>query len=107
MLCWGVDGSITLVDYGVGPRWNAAISGVRPFVQILAGGVHTSASLTVNGASIDDSDNAFMLQPGAGVTVPVGPTWGIVAQGDYRHVFFEEEGDNEFRFFVGVRFNVQ
>jgi Outer membrane protein beta-barrel domain len=102
----GVDGSLTLINYGAGPRW--AIRGApipaRPFVQVLAGGVHTSAELTGAGISVDDSDNAFMLQPGAGVIVPLGGAWGFVGQVDYRRVFFKEQGDNEWRLVLGAHF---
>jgi Outer membrane protein beta-barrel domain len=100
----GVTGTVTFVNYGVGPRWSSPITGARLFVQLFAGGVHTSANRTVNGASLVDSDNAFMLQPGAGVVVPVGAVWGVVGQADYRHAFFKEEGDDEFRLFFGIRF---
>ena len=44
----GVDGTLTFVQYGAGPRWTAALPNARPFIQVLAGGVHTSANLTVN-----------------------------------------------------------
>jgi hypothetical protein len=102
----GVDGSISILNYGVGPRWGLSglTTAAYPFVQVLAGGVHTSAELTSNGITVDDSDNAFMLQPGAGVIVPLGPGWGVVGQVDYRRVFFEEEGDNEWRLVLGIHF---
>jgi hypothetical protein len=106
----GLDGSISVLNFGAGPRWNlaAGTTGVRPFVQILAGGVHTSAELTINNApSVDDSDTAFMLQPGAGVIYPVSDAWGIVGQVDYRRVFFEEQGDNEWRFVIGVHLGLR
>jgi hypothetical protein len=45
-----------------------------------------------------------MLQPGAGVIVPFRPGWGVVGQVDYRRVFFEEEGDNEWRLVLGIHF---
>ena len=101
----GVDGTLTFLDYGIGPRWNASTTGLRPFAQILAGGVTTSAKLTTGGAPANDTDHAFMLQPGAGVFVPVSAMWGVVGQADYRHAFFKEEGDDEFRLFIGVRFS--
>jgi len=99
----GVDGTLAFFEYGAGPRWTATLSKARPFVQVLAGGVRTSANLTVNGAPLHDSDNAFMLQPGVGVVVPFGSRWGVIGQGDYRRVFFKEEGENEFRLLLGVR----
>lgn len=73
--------------------------------QLLAGGVRTHADLsTASGAPFIEGDTAFMLQPGAGVMVPV--TRKIVAIGEinYQRVFFTEYGgDNETRVFVGVR----
>src|SRR5262245_8137977 len=99
----GVSGTLNFVQYGAGPRWTAALHNARPFVQVLAGGVHTSANLTVNGASLVDSDNAFMLQPGVGVIVPFASRWGVIGQGDYRRAFFKEQGENEFRLMLGVR----
>jgi len=44
-----------------------------------------------------------MLQPGAGVVVPMAHAFGVVGQVDYRRVFFRETGENEFRLFVGLR----
>ena len=99
----GVSGSLTLIDYGVGPRWTATGSRVRPFAQLLAGGAHTSASLTLNGAPFEAGSNAFMLQPGAGVTIPMASRWGVFGQADYRRVFWSGEAENEYRVMFGVR----
>lgn len=100
----GVGGTINFVHYGAGPRWNLGDvmvdSPARPYVQVLAGGVHTAADTNVS----NDSDNAFMLQPGFGVFVPIAPGWGAVGQVDYRRVFFKEADDNEWRLVFGLRF---
>lgn len=99
----GVSGTLKFMHYGAGPRWNFTGTTVRPFAQLIAGGVHTDADTNLS----DDSDNAFMLQPGVGVVVPIAPRWGAIGQFDYRRVFFREKGDNEWRFVIGVRFGLR
>jgi len=89
-------------NIGVGPRFNARPTGGRvwPFAQVFVGAVH------VRGGG--ESDNHFMVQPGGGVSFNAGDGWAVVAQGDYRRVFLDEEefgesGQNQGRFFVGIR----
>jgi len=89
-------------NFGAGPRFNARPMGgkVWPFAQVLAG--------VVNARGGGESDTRFMLQPGGGVNVNAGDGWGVVFQGDYRRVFldeaqFGESGQNQFRFFAGIR----
>jgi hypothetical protein len=98
-------GALTLYFYGAGPRVTASAGRLLFYGQVLAGGVHTHADLaTRSGTPFTDGDNAFMVQPGAGVIVPL--TWriGAVGEGNYQRVFFKEYGgDNETRVFVGVR----
>jgi hypothetical protein len=94
-----VTGSLKFLHFGAGPRWTFPGVRVRPFAQVLAGGVHTDADTNLT----NDSDNAFMLQPGIGVVVPVATGWGVLGQLDYRRVFFKEEGDNEWRAVFGLR----
>ena len=84
-----------IFNLGGGIRWGRARAGVTPFAQVLAG-VQISNSDT-------DTDTAFMLQPGAGVQVPIGDRWAAAAQVDYRPVFYREEIVNEVRLVVGVR----
>ena len=72
--------------------------------QLLAGGVHTRADLTSpTGAPFSASDNAFMLEPGAGVVVPLTRTFAAIGAVKYRRVFFEGTDDNETSVFGGVR----
>jgi hypothetical protein len=100
----GLNGTLTLYHYGVGPRITGTAGRAQPYAQVLAGGVHTRADLTTTtGLSSSASDNAFMLQPGAGVIVALTGTFGAVGEVDYRRVFFKEGGDNEVRVFVGIR----
>jgi hypothetical protein len=84
-------------NVGGGARWSHRRAAIVPFVQLI-GGIQMSRSDS-------DSDTAFMLQPGAGVYVPVGERWGVSAQGDYRPVFYREDMVNEIRFVLGVRWS--
>ena len=108
----GVSGNLKMYNFGGGPRWafsNLAATGRRavvPFAQIVVGAVRTDADLSLAGVSFSDADWAFMLQPGAGVSVPLTSMLGVVGQVDYRQSFFSQS-ENEFRFVVGVRLNPQ
>jgi hypothetical protein len=103
----GVSGDLSFFHFGGGPRFVAPMRHVQPFVQLLAGAVHPRANLIVNGTPREDNDWAFMLQPGAGISVPAGNVVSVFGQGDYRRAFFREEGENEFRFSFGVRFGLR
>jgi hypothetical protein len=103
----GVSGDLSYFHFGGGPRLVAPMGRVQPFVQLLAGAVHPRASLLVNGTPVDDNDWAFMLQPGAGISIPAGNVVSVFGQADYRRAFFREEGENEFRFSFGVRFGLR
>jgi hypothetical protein len=87
---------------GVGPRFNGRPMGGRlwPFAQVLVGMYHLRGE--------DDSATKFQVQPGGGVNINAGDGWGVVLQGDYRRVFLDEDedgesGQNQGRFFVGIR----
>ena len=84
-------------NIAAGPRFNARPTGgkVWPFAQVLVGMLH----LRGGGGSTTE----FQVQPGGGVYVNAGDGWGWVVQGDYRRVFFEGEGQNQGRVFVGIR----
>jgi Outer membrane protein beta-barrel domain len=105
----GVSGTLNFVNWGGGVRWSPPVAAraarrpIDPYVQLLVGAVHADANLTVGGARLDTGNWAFMLQPGAGVAVPIAPVVSAIGQVDYRRAFFES-GENEFRFVVGVRF---
>ena len=86
-----------IFNVGGGARWSAGGDGITPFVQLVAG-IQISTSET-------DSDTAFMLQPGAGIHLPIAERFGVSAQVDYRPVFYREETVNEFRFVVGARWS--
>lgn len=98
-------GTLTLYYYGAGPRVSASAGPVLFYGQLLGGGVRTHADLvTTAGTRFIDGDNAFMLQPGAGVIVPLTRRIAAIGEGNYQRVFFKDYGgDNETRVFVGVR----
>ena len=96
------DTRVHVWNIGVGPRFNARPTGGRvwPFAQVLIGAVN------IRGGG--ESSTQFMLQPGGGVNFNAGDGWGVVVQGDYRRVFLDEEefgesGQNQGRFFIGIR----
>jgi hypothetical protein len=103
----GISGNLKFYNFGAGPRWSirALPNGrraIEPFAQILLGAVHTDANLTLNGAPFHDADWAFMLQPGAGISMSIAPMFGAFGQVDYRRAFFSTS-ENELRFVFGVR----
>ena len=105
----GVDVHADFTTYGGGIRWSARGNpSATPFLHGLIGAVHASLGCEVGGIDCDDiigedtSENAFMLQIGGGVVVPVGGI-GVVGQFDYRRFFFEDEGTNSIRFVAGIR----
>jgi hypothetical protein len=98
-------GTLTLYHYGAGPRVSASTGRVLFYAQLLGGGVRTHADLvTAAGTRFIDGDIAFMLQPGAGVIVPLTRRIAAIGEGNYQRVFFKDYGgDNETRVLVGVR----
>ena len=102
----GVSGNLTMYNLGAGARWTMSnvisAPSVIPFAQLVVGVLRTDADLTQNGVPFHAADWAFMLQPGAGVTVPISPMIGVIGQVDYRRAFFSKS-ENEFRVMVGVR----
>lgn len=82
-------------SYLVGPRFSSRQNpSITPFVQVLFGGLRV-------GGDFGDSTE-FALQPGGGVDFWTTPNVGIRVGADYRRVFFEDDGSNQFRFNVGV-----
>lgn len=99
-----LNGTLTFYQYGIGPRINARHGRVVPYAQLLLGGVHSRADLTTSaGAPFSASSNGFMLQPGAGVIIPLTRTFAVTGGVNYRRVFFNGDTDNETSVFAGVR----
>jgi hypothetical protein len=99
-----LNGTLTLYQYGIGPRLTAGNGRVIPFAQVLVGGVHSRGDLTTpGGAPFSASSNGFMIQPGGGIIVPVTRTFAFSAGFNYRRVMFENDSDNETSLFAAVR----
>jgi len=96
---FGVEGTLTATNYGGGLRIASDTPGWAPYVQIIAG-AHEDK---INGFSL----TTFMLQPGAGITFPLGSSLGIFGQADYRRIFYDDEAgaENDYRFLAGLRFS--
>ena len=103
----GISGDLNFFHFGGGPRLVAPMGRVQPFVQLLAGAVNARGDRIVNGAPIENDAWAFMLQPGAGISIPAGNVLSVYGQGDYRRAFFDAAGENEFRLSFGVRFSLR
>jgi hypothetical protein len=106
---FGLDASLTATSFGAGLRWAPASASYHPYAQVILGGQRDSINVDgdVTGDLFDESETTFILQPGAGVTVPVGPKWGVFGQADWRRIFYEGNGTNDFRFVVGARINLK
>jgi len=102
-------GTLTLYDYGGGPRVTARAGRVAVYGQLLGGGVRTHADLTTaSGAPFIEGDSAFMLQPGAGVIVPLSRKIAAIGEVNCHRAFFKEYGvDTETRVFLGVRMGIR
>ena len=80
-----------------------------PYAQVLVGAAIAHSSIDFGGDDDSDTETAFMVQPGFGVTFVAGDGWGIFGQVDYRRTFFDEPDDadpsvnNQFRIFIGAR----
>ena len=71
---------------------------VAPFGHVLLGAARVSGSVF----GMRESETEFALQPGGGVDVWLRRNFGIRVGGDYRRIFFEGEGADEFRIQLGV-----
>jgi len=96
-----------LVDFGAGVRLIPGRSRFRPFVQMIAGGVHLGVRGTVGSVSGSGSETWFQLEPGAGFNVDVGRKAAIAASVHVRRIFvgpasFEPPGENAVRALAGV-----
>ena len=106
----GVDFSTNMFHFAAGPRWARHGAGrLWPYAQVLGGVALARSSSDFAGVDDSDTDAAFMLQPGVGVTMVGGDGWGVFGQVDYRRTFFDEPDNtedsvnNQFRVYVGVR----
>ena len=72
------------------------------YVQVLAGG----ASLGLDIPGFDGSQTNFALQPGLGFDIPLGGSAGIRIGGDYRRIFADDGGLDEWRGHAGLVFRL-
>lgn len=79
-------------------------SSITPYAQFLAGG--TTYQQDIDGESIGDLGTDFSIQPGVGIIFGLSDRVGLEVGADYRRVFAEGEGVNEFRARVGVAFRI-
>jgi hypothetical protein len=107
----GAEVTTQMWHLAAGPRFTGFNTGrAWPYAQVLVGAAIAHASLDDDAfEDLSDTETAFMVQPGFGVTFVAGDGWGIFGQVDYRRTFFEEADDvedsvnNQFRIFVGAR----
>jgi len=102
----GVDVKFNNWHVAGGARWTARSAKFWPYGQLLAG--INQDRISADGATFDNSQTSFMLQPGVGATYVVGDGWGLFGQIDYRRVFLDgdenlSDGRNDFRLFFGAR----
>lgn len=70
-----------MFHFAAGPRWTGFGSGrAWPYAQVLVGAAVARGSVEIAGVDSDDTETAFMLQPGVGVTFIGGDGWGWFGQ---------------------------
>jgi hypothetical protein len=92
----------TITSFQAGPRFTARGESASVWVQALAGG--TRASIRFEEDSTTDSETHFSVQPGVGIDVRLADSLALRAGGDYRRVFIEGGGVNEYRAHGGIVF---
>ena len=94
-----VDVKLSLYSFMFGPRIQARDNAsFTPYGQILFGAVRGSVEV----ADESDSETDFALQPGAGIDWWFQPNAGLRFGVDYRRIFTEGEGSNQFGIRVGI-----
>lgn len=98
---WHLAAGARFTGFGPRPLW--------PYAQVLVGAAIAHASVDRPIDDDSETETAFMVQPGFGVTFVAGDGWGLFAQADFRRTFFDEPDDvedsinNQFRLFIGAR----
>ena len=104
-----LDTDLDVLTLGGGARWSFwREASVTPFGQLVVGWARMTSQARFAEESISASQNKLMLEPGAGVRVPIGSRWGAVGQVSFRRIFLDEERDgssgiNEITVSAGVR----
>jgi hypothetical protein len=100
---------LDLYTVGGGVRWSyRRMPRLVPFAQMVLGLARMGSTAAIADADIRISRTKVMLQPGAGGNIPIGNSWGLVGQVDYRRILLDtdqdgESGVNEIRVFAGLR----
>ncbi len=98
-----LDLDLDVVGVHAGLRYSHRSGGpVVPYVQALAGWTRTGAEL----GGFREIEDAFSVQPGAGLQLRLSPSVALGLGADYRLVFGEEENRNELRLHGGLVFAV-
>src|SRR5258705_645796 len=91
--------SVRLLAFVAGPRVTPRARGVlRPFAHVLVGVAHGSVDSFGERTSV----NGFLVQPGGGVDVMLLRSLSLRVGADARRLWFEGEGENEFRMNFGA-----
>jgi hypothetical protein len=103
----GHDGSFAGADLGqlallAGARWSPSSGRLRPFAEGLLGGVRTSVSVDVGGATISDADSDWGLALGGGLDYGLDARWALRALVHVRLVHGEGAWDTDPRLAVGA-----
>ena len=99
----GLSAKTSFLHAGAGPRFALrSPRRVRPYAQVLFG----FSTVRFGIEDLDNSEAAFMIQPGGGVTFMMGDGWGLFGDVAYRRSFFENNGSNEIRVLVGARMSL-
>jgi hypothetical protein len=95
----GADIDLRMHSFFAGPRFSwRQVENITPSAQLLVGAVHGSGA--VLGAT--KSNLEFALQPGGAVDFWLRKNFGIRVGGNYRRIFAEGEGTNQFQYHIGV-----
>ena len=107
----GHDGSFAGADLGqlglmAGARWSPSSGRLRPFAEGLLGGVRTSVSVDLGGASISDADTDWGLALGGGLDYGLNRRWALRALVHVRLLHGEGAWDTDPRLAVGAVFRL-
>lgn len=104
----GVSADLTVWGFMFGPKWASRTNErFTPYFQALAGFARASGSVGVSGVSLGSgSTTEFAIQPGGGVDIHLNEGVAFRLGGDYRRIFVDGGGSNEFRFVTGVVFRL-
>jgi opacity protein-like surface antigen len=85
--------------YRFGPRYNflARTARVQPYVHLLVGDGHLTATVRYNGVLTDKTWNGFTWAAGGGVDVKISKHWGARFQGDWTKVPYGDHDSSQWQ----------